>query len=64
MKNEMDNFERRDAITDNLMRLRGMLGAVLFLINPTGEKPTQQREDIEIWLRDIQERVEETIEMV
>lgn len=61
MKIELD-LEARDRALDNLLRLKGMLGAVIYLMGGEDRALEYPLDDFEVWLSDIRERLDEAIE--
>lgn len=60
-----DNSARNiDAVVTSLIRLKGMFGAVAYLVNPDGTNTNHPSEYFEGWFADIQDRLDEAVSLL
>ena len=56
--------QKRDEALDILMRLKGMFGAVLYLMGGQGQFLEGEYGDFELWFMDMRDRVDEVMKIV
>ena len=50
-----------DAVVNSLIRLKGMFGAIVYLINPDGTKVACPSEHFEAWFMEIQDKLDDMV---
>ena len=63
-KEKIRLLQKQDAAIDILTRLRGMLGACIYLMGGENRHLENEHADFEIWFGDIQDRLDEAIEAI
>lgn len=59
----MELLEKRDDVLNILYRLRGGLGSILYLMGGDSHTLAPPRDDIEMWILDLRERIDAAIEI-
>jgi|GEM_PF-3442631 len=57
-------IDKIDNVINTLVKLRGMFGAVKYLMNPNGERIGGYCEDFESWFSDIEDKLDETVNLL
>ena len=53
-----------DSILMQLHRLRAMFSAIIYILNPARSSKDCESEDMEIWLYDVQDRIDNVIKQI
>lgn len=64
IKSEMSDMNRTDKVANILINMRGMIGAVKYLMNPEGERLGCPEVYFEDWFSEIGDRLDEVIELL
>ncbi len=62
-RSEKTFFEKREDMLNILYRLQGQLGAIFFLMGGSANSLAPPYNDLEMWMLDLRERVDNAIEI-